>query len=181
MRIKLRLTKMKSRREWCELIGWTLAASLLAMQAPLVNAAEASNGSAVSINRGETYIIKGASPDSRPEVKSIDNPNALIVNVQPDGSVLVLGADPGVEEVIFCPVVVRTLATPTTGPRRRLEFLFSGTAVAEELTSRNVASAEVLFEGALGLLYDNDLFHIENVTTEYFAGTAYLYRVLAVE
>src|SRR5208282_5853125 len=99
MRIKLRLTKMKSRREWCELIGWTLAASLLAMQAPLVNAAEAPTGSAVSINRGETYIIKGASPDSRPEVKSIDNPNALIVNVQPDGSVLVLGADPGVEEV----------------------------------------------------------------------------------
>jgi hypothetical protein len=90
-------------------------------------------------------------------------------------------ADPGVEEVIFCPVVVRALVTPTTGPRRRLEFLFSGTAVAEELTSRNVASAEVLFEGALGLLYDNDLFHIENVTTEYFAGTAYLYRVLAVE
>jgi hypothetical protein len=90
-------------------------------------------------------------------------------------------ADPGVEEVIFSPVVVRALATPTTGPRRRLEFLFSGTNVTEELTSRNVASAEVLFEGALGLLYDNDLFHIENVTTEYFAGTAYLYRVLAVE
>jgi len=99
MWIKVRLTEMKSRREWCELIGWTLAASLLAMQAPPVNAAEAPTGSAISINRGETYIIRGASPDSRPEVKSIDNPNALIVNVQPDGSVLVLGADPGVEEV----------------------------------------------------------------------------------
>jgi hypothetical protein len=90
-------------------------------------------------------------------------------------------ADPGVEEVIFSPVVVRTLVTPATGPRRRLEFLFSGAAVSEELTSRNVASAEVLFDGALGLLYDNDLFHIENVSTEFFAGTAYLYRVLAVE
>jgi hypothetical protein len=90
-------------------------------------------------------------------------------------------ADPGVEEVIFSPVVVRTLVTPTTGPRRRLEFLLSGAAVAAELTSRNVASAEDLFNGALGLLYDNELFHIENFTTEYFAGTAYLYRVLAVE
>lgn len=90
-------------------------------------------------------------------------------------------ADPGVEEVIFSPVVVRTLVTPTTGPRRRLEFLLSGAAVAAELTSRNVASAEAMFDGALGLLYDNELFHIENVTTEYFAGTAYLYRVLAVE
>jgi len=90
-------------------------------------------------------------------------------------------ADPGVEEVIFSPVVVRTLVTPKTGPRRRLEFLLSGAAVAAELTSRNVASAEAMFDGALGLLYDNELFHIENVTTEYFAGTAYLYRVLAVE
>jgi hypothetical protein len=90
-------------------------------------------------------------------------------------------ADPGVEEVIFCPVVVRTMVTPATGPRRRLEFLFSAAAVVAELTSRNVASAELLFDGALGLLYDNDLFHIENVTTEFFAGTAYLYRVLAVE
>jgi hypothetical protein len=90
-------------------------------------------------------------------------------------------ADPGVEEVVFSPVVVRTLATSATGPRRRLEFLFSATAVAGELTSRNVASAEVLFDGALGLLYDNDLFHIESVTTEYFAGATYLYRVLAVE
>jgi hypothetical protein len=90
-------------------------------------------------------------------------------------------ADPGVEEVIFSPVVVRALVTPATGPRRRLEFLVSGAAVTAELTSRNVASAESLFDGALGLLYDNDLFHIENVTTEYFAGAAYLYRVLAVE
>ncbi|HSY64878.1 MAG TPA: hypothetical protein VK829_09770 [Terriglobales bacterium] len=90
-------------------------------------------------------------------------------------------ADPGVEEVIFYPVVVRSLVTPATGPRRRLEFMLSGATVAAEVISRNVASAEILFDGALGLLYDGDLFHIENVTTEYFAGTAYLYRVLAVE
>jgi len=90
-------------------------------------------------------------------------------------------ADPGVEEVIFCPVVVRSLVTPAAGPRRRLEFTLSGATVAAEVSSRNVASAEILFDGALGILYDNDLFHIENVTTEFFAGTAYLYRVLAVE
>jgi hypothetical protein len=90
-------------------------------------------------------------------------------------------ADPGVEEVIFSPVVVRTLFTPMTGPRRRLEFLLAATAVAAQLTLRNVASAEDLFDGALGLLYQNEIFHIENVTTEYFGETAYLYRMLAVE
>ena len=60
-------------------------------------------------------------------------------------------ADPGVEEVIFYPVVVRSLVTPATGPRRRLEFMLSGATVAAEVSSRNVASAEVLFNGALGL------------------------------
>ena len=90
-------------------------------------------------------------------------------------------ADPGVEQVVFSPVVVRTLLASTTGPRRKLEFLLSGAAVAAQLSLRNVPTAEALFDGALGLVYDNDLFHIENVTTEYFAGTAYLYRVLAVE
>jgi hypothetical protein len=90
-------------------------------------------------------------------------------------------ADPGVEEVVFSPVVVRTLQTPATGPRRRLEFLFSAVAVADELSERNVPTAEALFNGALGLLYDNDLFHIESVMTEYFAGTAYLFRIVAVE
>jgi hypothetical protein len=90
-------------------------------------------------------------------------------------------ADPGVEEVVFSPVVVRTLIAPATGPRRQLEFLLSGAAVAAQLSLRNVPTAEALFDGALGLLYDNDLFHIEHVTTEYFAGTAYLYRLLGVE
>jgi hypothetical protein len=90
-------------------------------------------------------------------------------------------ADPGVEHVVFSPVVVRTLETAATGPRRRLEFLLSAASVAAELSERNVASAEALFNGALGLLYDNELFHIEHVMTEYFAGTAYLYRVVAVE
>ena len=104
-----------------------------------------------------------------------------LVNMPNDPSAQLGLADPGVEEVTFAPVVVRALVTSAAGPRRRLEFLFSATAVAGELTSRNVASAEVLFDGALGLLYDNDLFHIESVTTEYFAGATYLYRVLAVE
>jgi hypothetical protein len=63
-------------------------------------------------------------------------------------------ADPGVQQVTFSPVVVRSLTT---------------------------ASAEALFEGALGVTYDGDLFHIEDVITEYFGGTPYLYRVTAVE
>jgi hypothetical protein len=40
---------------------------------------------------------------------------------------------------------------------------------------------ENLFAAAMGLVYDGDLFHIETVITENFAGTAYFYVVTAVE
>jgi hypothetical protein len=89
--------------------------------------------------------------------------------------------DPGTQEVSFSPVAVRTLTSPSTGPRRHLEFLISATAVAAAVVSQNVASAETLFDSALGVNYDNTLFRVENVAAEYFAGTAYLYKVTAVE
>jgi hypothetical protein len=89
--------------------------------------------------------------------------------------------DPGTEEVLFSPVVVRNLPTSNSGPRRRLEFLLPGSAVADEIVARTVASADELFDGALGVMHDGGLLHIEGITTEYFAGTAYLYRVVAVE
>ena len=89
--------------------------------------------------------------------------------------------DPGVEEVKFCSVVARDLATPGTGPRRRLEFSIGATAVQAEVAERNVASAQALFESALGLMYCGDLLHIESVTSEVFGGTPYIYKVVAVE
>jgi hypothetical protein len=89
--------------------------------------------------------------------------------------------DPGVEEVALSPVVVRNLPTDSSGPRRRLEFLIPAAAVMAELSSRDVASAESFFQGVMGVVYDSDLFHIEDFTTEYFGGMAYLYRVVGVE
>ncbi|MGH9539166.1 MAG: hypothetical protein ACRD3H_14665 [Terriglobales bacterium] len=89
--------------------------------------------------------------------------------------------DPGVEEVRLSPVVVRNLPTASTGPRRRLEFLIPAAALSEELSSRNVASAEDFFAGVMGVVYDSDLFHIEGFTSEYFGGMAYLYRLVGVE
>lgn len=89
--------------------------------------------------------------------------------------------DPGVAEVALSPVVVRTLPTDSTGPRRRLQFLVPGSGVADAVIERNVPNAERLFESALGISYDGDLFHITDVKMEYFAGTAYLFLVEAVE
>jgi len=90
-------------------------------------------------------------------------------------------SDAGVQQIVISPVVVRRLAAPESGPVQQVEFLISASAVADAVSEEGVASAELLFDSVLGIQYQAELFHIEHVTTDYFAGTAYLYHVIAVE
>jgi len=89
-------------------------------------------------------------------------------------------ADPGVVQAVIGPVIVRDLTTETNGPRRRIELVAGRTALAEQVSQRNVASADVLFDTALGVVYEGEMFHIEGYVVERFEGAAYLYRVLGV-
>jgi hypothetical protein len=89
--------------------------------------------------------------------------------------------DPGVRNVIITPVVTNNLPTGNSGPTRRIEFTLPASAIEMQLPTLGMASAEALFDAALALQYDGDLFHIEAVVTENFAGTAYFYIVTAVE
>jgi len=89
--------------------------------------------------------------------------------------------DPGVQDVVITPVVTNNLPTGNLGPSRRIEFTLPASALALHLPTLGMASVEDLFSAALGLQYDGDLFHIEAVVTENFAGTAYFYVVTAVE
>ncbi|MGP0095547.1 MAG: hypothetical protein ACLPHI_00800 [Terriglobales bacterium] len=99
----------------------------------------------------------------------------------PGDAVADLGlVDPGVVQALISPVIVRELTTETNGPRRRIEMLAGHAAMAEQVSQRNVATAEVLFETALGLIYRGDLFHIQGFVVERLAGVAYLYRVSAM-
>jgi hypothetical protein len=43
-------------------------------------------------------------------------------------------------------------------------------AMAEQVSQRNVASAEVLFETALGVVYGGEMFHIQGFVVERLAG-----------
>jgi hypothetical protein len=88
--------------------------------------------------------------------------------------------DPGVVQASISPVIVVELTTETNGPRRRIEMLAGQEAMAAQVSQRNVASAEVLFETALGLLYCGEVFHIQGFVVERVGGVAYLYRVAAV-
>lgn len=90
-------------------------------------------------------------------------------------------SDPGVQQVLISPVIVRRLLPPNTGPVLRVEFLLSASAVADAVEEQGLASPEALFDLVLGIHYQADLFHIEHVTTDYFAGVAYMYHLMTVE
>jgi len=89
--------------------------------------------------------------------------------------------DPGVQEVIIRPAVARNLPTGGLGPRRRVEFTLPASVIEDQLAGLGMGTAEDLFNAALGLKYGADMFHIENVLAENFAGTVYFYLVTAVE
>jgi hypothetical protein len=89
--------------------------------------------------------------------------------------------DPGVQAVVISPVVARALLTGNLGPRRRIEFTVGASAIADQLPGLGIGTAEELFNAVLGLNYGGDLFHIEKVVTENFAGTTCFYVVTAVE
>jgi hypothetical protein len=89
--------------------------------------------------------------------------------------------DPGVQTVIITPVVTNNVPTGSLGPTRRIEFTLPASAIELQLPTLGMGSVEALFNSVLGLVYDGDLFHIEAVVTENFAGTAYFYVVTAVE
>ena len=59
--------------------------------------------------------------------------------------------DPGVQEVLISPVVTRALVTGNLGPRRRIEFTLSASAIADQLPRLGMGTAEDLFNAVLGL------------------------------
>lgn len=89
--------------------------------------------------------------------------------------------DPGVQEVLISPVVLREMTTGNLGPRRRVEFTLPASAIANQLAALGMATAEVLFDAVIGLTYGSDLFHIETVVPESFNGTVCFYVLTAVE
>jgi len=89
--------------------------------------------------------------------------------------------DPGVQEIVIAPVVVRPLETGNLGPRRRIEFTLPASVLGDQLPGLGLGSVDDLFVAVLGLQYGGNLFHIEVVVPESFAGIPYFYVVTAVE
>jgi hypothetical protein len=100
----------------------------------------------------------------------------------PDDPAAQLGlADPGVQEVAISPVVVRNLRAETKGTRVQYEFLIPAPVVSRKAENRQAESVTDFFNVAIGIAYAGHLLRIEAIDTEFFAGTAYLYRISAGE
>lgn len=83
-------------------------------------------------------------------------------------------------DLTVTPAVARSSVARASDPGLRLEFLFAPASLARYLADRG-ESAEDFFTGALGIVYGHKLLHVESMTADSFAGTPYLYRVVAGE
>ena len=86
----------------------------------------------------------------------------------------------GFEDVTLFPVVVRSTAM-ATNETVKVEVLVSATAALAEATARGVEDVATWLLEAHGLLYHNKLLHIDSVVVDHFAGSEYLYHILASE
>ncbi|HYX70987.1 MAG TPA: hypothetical protein VE825_17765 [Terriglobales bacterium] len=88
-------------------------------------------------------------------------------------------ASPLIEDVALEPAVVRALPPGQDAGQARIEVLLSAAAVEAQVERSGYPSAEELFAAALGLVLAGKLWRVASVTSDTFAGAAYLYRVTA--
>ena len=90
-------------------------------------------------------------------------------------------AQPVIEDVPVSPVVILPLTADPRRSRLRYDLLFSASSVNRLMDTRGFDSVEALFNGALGVIFDDKLLHVESLAAEMFGGVACLYRVTATE
>ncbi|MFZ0662487.1 MAG: hypothetical protein WAM66_07340 [Acidobacteriaceae bacterium] len=94
-----------------------------------------------------------------------------------------LGIDaPNFEMLALSPVVFqRARLTMTEGQPQKYELLISGSAVAAAVGAQQMASADLLFQMAAGVVVAGELFLIEAASFSESLGAVYMYRLLLRE
>ena len=86
----------------------------------------------------------------------------------------------GFEDVTLFPVVVRSTAI-ASNETVKVEVLLSAHAAIAEAEARGVEDVATWLLEAHGVLHRNKLLHIDSVIVDHFAGSEYLYHILASE
>lgn len=87
---------------------------------------------------------------------------------------------PTVADVPLAPAVVRNVSSGHE-VRARYEIVLGNSSVQRAVTTYNITDVATWLLTALGLVYGEKLLHIDTVMVDHFAGSEYLYRVLASE
>jgi hypothetical protein len=90
-----------------------------------------------------------------------------------------LGIDsPQLQQLPLAPAVFRrTRPTMTEGEKPKYELLISASAVQQQVSTLQLASADGLFSMAAGVLVGGSLFQIESWSNSEVLGQACLYRI----
>jgi Flp pilus assembly secretin CpaC len=79
----------------CGLLPWLVAVISMLMLRPGLLFADEGTTMALSLSKGETYVINNVSPGATPAIKVMTNPHALVVHDEEPGKVVLLGAEQG--------------------------------------------------------------------------------------
>jgi hypothetical protein len=89
---------------------------------------------------------------------------------------------PNFQQMPLSPVIFRRVgATMQEGQLAQFELLVSASAVQQQLSALQLASADALFDTAAGVLIQETQFVIESRSVSEALGQAYLYRLLLRE
>ncbi len=100
----------------------------------------------VSLNAGETYVIKDLSKSTTPGIKVLDNPHALVIHTDAPGEMVLLGAEAGEWQItttanggnsVTYDVAVHAVANPFTHPLKPAPAVVSDA----DLTGANAKAA----------------------------------------
>ena len=86
----------------------------------------------------------------------------------------------GFEDISLFPVVVRSTAI-AANETMKVEVLVSAAAAMAAATARGIDDVATWLLEAHGVLYRNKLLHVDSVVVDHFAGSEYLYHILASE
>ena len=84
------------------------------------------------------------------------------------------------EDIKLSPGVVRSMSI-AANETVKVEVLLSATAARAAATAHGIEDVAIWLLEAYGVLYRDKLLHVDSVVVDHFAGSEYLYHILASE
>lgn len=84
------------------------------------------------------------------------------------------------EDIALAPVHIRQIQKDGSG-RRRYELLVSATSLEALCESRSAEDVNDMLASAIGVVYDDELLRVTDVSSDQAASVPYMYRIVVIE